>query len=239
MLSFLSDDGTLADYLRLFPLLHAQQVPASIAVMSIVAKLDGHAPASLPPSMQMPYMNLEQLHTLQSVGWEILSHTRTHRDLCRLGQAELERELLGSKEELRTLGLEVGEALVYPYGRYNPAVMNVTSRHYRFAVIAAGGLNFGQLSPFQIRRVAFDCGNAAFYIGEVERAIAARAWLIFMLHPGLPQFDGAQQRHLAKVVEYARSRTIPIVTVGEALRRLGYTPQAESRELSEPTAVSL
>lgn len=236
MLSFLSDDGTLADYLRLFPLLQAQQVPASIAVISIVAKLDGRAPALLPPSMQMPYMNLEQLHRLQSAGWEILSHTRTHRNLCKLGQTELEHELLGSKEELHALGLEVGEALVYPYGHYNPAVMRFTSRYYRFAVIAAGGLNFGRLSPFQIRRVPFDRGCTAFYLGEVERAIVARAWLIFMLHPGLPQFDKDQQSHLAKVIEHARSRSMPIVTVGEALRRLRCIPQAGVREVSAPTA---
>lgn len=226
MVSFLSDDGALADHSALLPIFAGHGAVASVAAISALAAGAEH-PASLPACMRMPYMNAEQLKELQCAGWEVLSHTRTHRDLCGLRGGDLETELAGSLDELRGLGLQVGEALVYPFGNYNPAVLTAVSRHYRFGVAARGGINSGWLEPLQIRRVAFEASDERYYLRQVDRAVAAGGWLVFMLHPGLPQFDRIQQHGLASTLDYLRCREVSVVTVGEALRRISYGASAD------------
>lgn len=65
------------------------------------------------------HMNAEQVKEVAGLGFEVGSHSCSHRDLTRLEPRILENELSASKKLLEDLiGIEV-DAFSFPYGRYN------------------------------------------------------------------------------------------------------------------------
>ena len=68
------------------------------------------------------HLNWKELKALSEAGWEIGSHTWSHRDLTALTPDELARELGDSKRALEdALGISV-DILSYPFGRYDERV---------------------------------------------------------------------------------------------------------------------
>jgi peptidoglycan/xylan/chitin deacetylase (PgdA/CDA1 family) len=104
------------------PLLRRLRLP--VTVFACTAFADGGLPLDIPelhddvlrdpgPLTTMPW---ERLRALVDEGVEIGSHTRTHPHLVRLSDAELQRELAQSKQELED---ELGRPcpyVAYPYG---------------------------------------------------------------------------------------------------------------------------
>lgn len=71
-------------------------------------------------------MSWEQLGRLAEAGWEIGSHTRTHRHLVGLEDNALDDELRGSREDCeRRLGRPC-RSLAYPYGDSDARVRDAT-----------------------------------------------------------------------------------------------------------------
>ena len=68
------------------------------------------------------HLSWKELRALSAAGWEIGSHTWSHRDLTALTRDEVVRELRESKQLLEdTTGVSV-ETLSYPFGRYDERV---------------------------------------------------------------------------------------------------------------------
>jgi peptidoglycan/xylan/chitin deacetylase (PgdA/CDA1 family) len=117
-------------------------------------------------------MTWDHVRELRRAGMDVQSHTRTHRVLQTLSDAELELELGGSRRDLeRELG-QAPRALAYPIGRPLPE-----SSRARSALSKAGyelGLSngtgatptWGRRDPFDVRRltVARDV-SPAFLLG--------------------------------------------------------------------------
>src|SRR5665811_509684 len=71
------------------------------------------------------YMNISQLNTLYSAGWDLSSHTETHQYLTTLTTSQLNTELSNSKNWLNSSGFtRASMFLAYPYGDYNNAVIS-------------------------------------------------------------------------------------------------------------------
>ncbi len=69
------------------------------------------------------YLSWEQLEELVTGGVTIGSHTMSHMDLRALGEADLRRELAGSRELLeQELGVTV-DSFCYPYGSYDARII--------------------------------------------------------------------------------------------------------------------
>jgi peptidoglycan/xylan/chitin deacetylase (PgdA/CDA1 family) len=89
-----------------------------------------------------------------SWGWEIDSHTITHRDLTRLSATGLRRELVGSRDQLRRLLHVPVNFLCYPGGAYNARV-RAAARAAGY--LAATTISFGAATPknlFALKRIA-------------------------------------------------------------------------------------
>ncbi|MBU2548901.1 MAG: polysaccharide deacetylase family protein, partial [Proteobacteria bacterium] len=87
-------------------------------------------------------------------GWEIGSHTRSHANLIRLGDAELVEELAGSKMAIEAnLGGEV-TALAYPYGLADDRVRTAArTAGYRLGLgTCPGKLDLGD-DPLDLPRI--------------------------------------------------------------------------------------
>jgi peptidoglycan/xylan/chitin deacetylase (PgdA/CDA1 family) len=72
-------------------------------------------------------MSWKELERLAADGWEVGSHTRTHPHLPRLDRSALDTELRESREEIEGR-LESCRSLSYPYGDYDPRVVEAASR---------------------------------------------------------------------------------------------------------------
>ncbi len=94
-------------------------------------------------------MNKQMLVELCRRGWEIGSHTRTHRSLVSLSDTELNEEFEQSRKDLESMtGYQVTN-LSYPYTALNNKVMTCAARHYISArtVSAFPPLRLNSLAP--------------------------------------------------------------------------------------------
>lgn len=82
------------------------------------------------------HMDWGQLKELADAGWEIGSHTMTHRDLTRLTSEDLKREISESKVLLESKLAKSVEIVSYPFGNTNSAVVEACLRvGYRHGVV--------------------------------------------------------------------------------------------------------
>ena len=111
-----------------------------------------------------------QVRRLIAAGWEIDAHTLTHPDLTTLGDRQLEREVAGSRRELRRLfGVPV-DFFCYPSGRYDARVIAAVRRAgFLGATTTLDGLaRPGE--PFELRRVRVNRSDGvAGFAAELER----------------------------------------------------------------------
>jgi len=108
--------------------------------------------ATGPPGEAFEPLTWEELARLRAKGWEVGSHTRSHRLLSLLDQPELEDELAGSREAVLE---RVGSctAISYPWGEVDGRVVE-TARAAGY--LAGTGLRgrFRAGDPLQVPRVA-------------------------------------------------------------------------------------
>jgi len=103
-----------------------------------------------------------QVRGLMADGWEVDSHTLTHPDLTAVSDAQLQRELAGSRRALRRrFGTRVAEFFCYPAGRYDAHVVAaVRAAGYRGATTVDEGLG-ERGEAFTLRRVRVNGSNTA------------------------------------------------------------------------------
>jgi peptidoglycan/xylan/chitin deacetylase (PgdA/CDA1 family) len=75
-----------------------------------------------PHEQELTPMSWHELRSLAEAGWEIGSHTCTHPRLSSLADAELQQELLESRQDCaRMIGTDC-TSIAYPYGDYDARV---------------------------------------------------------------------------------------------------------------------
>lgn len=116
------DDGWLSQYTTALPILQSLGINASFSIYP--EAMDGQWSG---------FMSWTQVEQLSKDGYDIESHTYSHMDLDNASTAQLNRELVQSKQILQQHGIQTG-ALIYPYG---DAETNATVRQ---AIIDAGYL---------------------------------------------------------------------------------------------------
>ena len=96
---------------------------------------------------------------LLAAGWELGAHTITHPDLRTLGAAALEREVAGSRRELRRrFGVPV-DFFCYPAGRYDSRVIaSVRRAGFLGATTTIEGFATAD-RPFELRRIRISRGD--------------------------------------------------------------------------------
>jgi peptidoglycan/xylan/chitin deacetylase (PgdA/CDA1 family) len=111
------DDG-YASVLRARPVLKAAGYAATVFVVTAFverrAPLTWHGMADAPVGELTP-LGWEEIESLAAAGWEIGSHTTSHALLTHVDDADLQRELVESREAIAGR-LGSCESLAYPYG---------------------------------------------------------------------------------------------------------------------------
>lgn len=113
-----------------FPILAELGLPGTVYVVSDFG--DGSRPLAWPEieylqggphEAELRCMEWGRLGELSDAGWEIGSHTRSHPHLTRIGDHDLARELLESREACEAALRRPCRSLAYPYGDVDARVI--------------------------------------------------------------------------------------------------------------------
>jgi peptidoglycan/xylan/chitin deacetylase (PgdA/CDA1 family) len=146
------DDGYRGVKERALPALQARGFAATVFVVADrvggVNDWDGETPGE-------PLLSADEIRELHGAGIEIGSHGATHRALTRLDDADLTREVAGSRETLERITGAPVMSFCYPYGDFDDRVVEtVHAAGYRAATVIRGGISKDLSDPFRLKRVA-------------------------------------------------------------------------------------
>ncbi|HER44008.1 MAG TPA: polysaccharide deacetylase family protein, partial [Candidatus Eisenbacteria bacterium] len=146
------DDGYRELLESAVPALESRKIPAHIFILSSYIGRDNDWELPL-PGRRRRHLSRDEIRDLSGRGFSFGSHTRTHRDLTRLGPGEVRDELVRSKKELEEiLGLPV-RTLSYPFGRFDERAAREASRAgYEAAFSMYPPRSRKSSDPFALRR---------------------------------------------------------------------------------------
>lgn len=156
------DDGCETDLLEAAPILREHGFRATFFVVAGYLGTPGH----LSPA---------QLAELASAGFEIGSHSLTHRALTGLPPEELHAELAGSRARLEDAAGATINHFSCPHGRWSPALA-AAARRAGYATVSTSevGLNLGSTPDDRLRRVAVRRGVNAAHVAGLARGHSLR-----------------------------------------------------------------
>ncbi len=159
-------------------------------------------------------------------GHEIACHTFSHLRAVDLDQATMAREIEQNRNYFHGLDPSIRlENFAYPYGLASVWRKPQLAKTFRSARGILPGVNrdvidlqFLRASPLVDREI--DTAGVDRYF---EEATASGGWLIFYGHDVVdaPSPYGCSPALLRHALKAAQTRNMPIVTVAEALRRIG------------------
>jgi peptidoglycan/xylan/chitin deacetylase (PgdA/CDA1 family) len=120
------DDGYESVYLNAFEILDQCNYRAVVFIISeFLGKLNTwDATIGWQKSR---HLSVEQVNLLVQSGWEVGSHSKTHRSLKKLSKNALYKELKESKEKIECFTGKDVYSMAYPFGFYNEEVKSIAS----------------------------------------------------------------------------------------------------------------
>jgi len=82
------------------------------------------------PSSPLPCMSVSEILILYGNYWEIGSHTKTHRNLIMLSKKQIEKELVGSINFLKNMGIKRVNSIAYPGGAISTKEVRITEKYF-------------------------------------------------------------------------------------------------------------
>ena len=211
--TFIDDDGSTEVMNKLKPLSEQYNIPFVIALIgNRIEKGTG--------------ISVEQALSLQNdLGWEIASHEYDHIALDEVTDPEkVLYEIKYSQEYLRSFGMDV-QNIVYPFGRINKEIIDLSARFYNCGVSTSNGTNTPPVRTFALKRIAFPHNSAnnslQWYKNIVDTAKENNEWIIWMLHCGTAEHDAVNQQILSDLIAYIQSQEIETVTLQDGLEIYG------------------
>ena len=175
------DDGYADNHGHALPLLAARGMTATFFLTAGFLERDPEVMAQLADTWRTPVDQLaplgwEQVEEMRSEGMSFGSHTWSHRNLARIDESEVPRELARSKEILEARLSEPVSAVAYPWGKLR---RHVTER--TFAAAGSAGYRLGVFSlpravresdaPLRIPRFGVGSEPVESMAGKVSGAI--------------------------------------------------------------------
>ncbi len=133
------DDARAGVHSYALPLLTKYGFKATLFVVS--EWLVAPPPATPPNEQYNQIMSQAQVQTCLNQGWELGSHTRTHRNLTKLEPQEQIAEIISSKQHLESIFQTKVTSFAYPYGAYSPKILNIVKSNYQTATTTHHGLS--------------------------------------------------------------------------------------------------
>ncbi len=121
-LSLTFDDGLESDYTIAYPLLKEKNFSATFFIIANIT--------SDPDEINRRFLKPYQIKELSEAGFEIGSHSLSHKMLTTLSNEEIEKELKESKDLLEKNYNMTVNSFAYPYGKYNKEIVKLAKKYY-------------------------------------------------------------------------------------------------------------
>jgi peptidoglycan/xylan/chitin deacetylase (PgdA/CDA1 family) len=215
LVSLTFDDASQTVYDVAFPTLNSHGIPATFYFMT----------SFLTDQWKT------QLKSMENQGWEIGSHTRTHRDLTDLSPADLITELRQSKTDLEAAGLTVsGFAHPHGVGTRDAEILRQVKQYYAYARSAKPGYNTPIIEQYALKSQTQTASTSIEAMkGWVDSAIADKQWLIIMMHKvdNTGNTESISPADLSELASYIKAKAdaggISAVTVRDGITRYNQT----------------
>jgi peptidoglycan/xylan/chitin deacetylase (PgdA/CDA1 family) len=181
------DDTDVSVYEIAFPILQDHGMKAVLFVLgdlsvrtNIWDKFQG---------ITAPLVNESQILEMRTAGFEIGSHSLTHRRLTEEANESAWNEIVRSRMSLEILLSEKVETFAYPYGLLNQTVKGmVAEAGYSFACAAYSGPTNFENDLLEIRRIRVkNSSTAIVFWFQLQPAYALYRWAIWRLRAALPR----------------------------------------------------
>lgn len=146
------DDGFQNFYTSAAPLLHRWGLPATVFLPTGYCGRKNGWPGQPLWIDQEPLLDWRQVEELARQGFAFGAHSVNHPILTRLPIGESQWEITQCKTQLEEHVGQLVEFFCYPYGRWDPAVRNVVSLHYRGACATIARAVGRNSDPFVLPR---------------------------------------------------------------------------------------
>jgi len=147
------DDGYEDNFLDVFPILKKYNLPATIFLMTGFIGRKDYTKREIKLPM-LDWTQIKEMHDSGLVYFE--PHTVGHPKLSRLGHAEIEKELSGSKKEIEEKLNKKCQFFAYPKGDYNEVVLGTTKKFFRAALTINRGFTNREDEPYLLKRNSVD-----------------------------------------------------------------------------------
>ncbi|MBV8927372.1 MAG: polysaccharide deacetylase family protein [Bradyrhizobium sp.] len=163
---------------------------------------------------------------LHGKGHEIACHTFSHRRTTDLDADTMAEEIELNRRFFEGLDSSIRlENFAHPYGYASVARKRQLAGTFRSARAVLPGINSGSIDLHFLRAMPLINAHidASGIDGAFDKALGCGGWLIFYGHDvaAKPSPYGCTPRLLRHALAAATRRKLPIVTVAEALRRVG------------------
>lgn len=178
------------------------------------------------------HMSWDQIAALQKAGWEIGSHSHTHKSMLNFSPEEVDEELSVSKNILTKHGLSIS-TFAAPFGAVNDAIVQSIKKYY----IAQRGIERNQtdrlvdslndldVDPYHIAAIQLHYDFTSERIEYlVDKAVIGKKWIVFYLHavvdgtPEDPEYKFSLHKLsllAAYLSNYQKKGLIRVVTIRE------------------------
>lgn len=213
LIAFIDDDGRDEVLTTLKPLFLSKNIPCGLAVF-------GRSAIIVDTTKRATTLELQNTY-----GWEILSHTFSHKALTTLTDEEVENECIQYFSTFGGYGFEVSE-VVYPNGLTGDKE-EIMSKYYRYGYLAGGqNVEHQYYREFNNAKNTNDFGLWRKSIGSydsytlkehkdlIDLIKVNNGRLVYMTHAASTTVEGWQM--LEDVIDYILEQDIEVVTPLEA-----------------------
>lgn len=212
ILSLTFDDGCKSVYSQAGPVLAARGVAGTAYIVPSWVRDYGAA-----------YMSWNDIYELSAQGWDIGSHTMTHKSLAGVDDSTLHYELGQSRVELRAHGHD-GVSFSLPHGEYDEPALDAVRIYYESCRAVGGALNppvefadpYLLLSKTGQHWIPFST-----YRADIDSVASYGGWYILNNHRVWSEcYDTGwciRTQMLKDIIDYALSRRLRVASVRNAL----------------------
>jgi peptidoglycan/xylan/chitin deacetylase (PgdA/CDA1 family) len=172
------------------------------------------------------YVSWEDLQLLESVGWEVGSHSVTHAELPEVPVTEMHYQVFQSLNDLFNHSIFAVESFATPYGAYDPTTLAAIARSYdSHRGFHEVGYNAWPYNKYYLHvKQITNQTTLAEVETWVDEALQNDYWLIIAFHEVLPtvESDDAYSWTVAdfqSLIDYLDTRGVQTKTTEQVLAR--------------------
>ncbi len=177
VIAFTFDDGYISDYELAFPLFKKYSIKGTSYII-------GKYPDSNTPCT----MTWAQIREMHDCGWDFGCHTYSHVDLTKLDNDQIYFEMERENIAFLRNGLPLPRSCAFPFGAYNPQVVDALKsffRQFRKAYYESKFVDLRDTQPWEVDSVSADMQGESRLLSReklVDKACAEKAILVFRVH---------------------------------------------------------